>query len=126
MTILFNSARPLGQCENITTVWNAYTGDKRFNQGGWVDVSRHIDCDIIITDEFVRGKLPYQTIVMIAHGLAGFKTYGIDQPGPYLAADCKLTDYYICSSEYGRKIATSSSGIPIDRCIALGMPRTDN
>lgn len=126
MAILFNSARPLGQCENITAIWNAYAGDKCFCQGGWIDISKFNSCDIVITDEFVRGKSPNQTIVMIGHGLIGFKTYGIDQPGPYDAADCKLTDYYICSGEDIRSIAASSSGIPIERCIPLGMPRTDS
>lgn len=64
---------------------------------------------------------------MIAHGLTGGKLYGIDQPqGQFTSKCCKLTDYYITSSEYGRKFAASAAGIPIERCLALGMPRTDN
>jgi len=63
---------------------------------------------------------------MIAHGLTGGKLYGIDQPhGQFTPERCKLIDYYITSSEYGRQFAASAAGIPIERCLALGMPRTD-
>lgn len=64
---------------------------------------------------------------MIAHGLTGGKLYGIDQPqGQFTPECCQLIDYYITSSEYGRKFAASAAGIPIERCLPLGMPRTDN
>ena len=64
---------------------------------------------------------------MIAHGLTGGKLYGADQPqGQFKPECCRLIDYYITSSEYGRKFAASAAGIPINKCLALGMPRTDN
>lgn len=63
---------------------------------------------------------------MIAHGLTGGKLYGADQPhGQFTPESCALTDYYIATSEYGRQFAASAAGIPIERCLALGMPRTD-
>ena len=131
-TVLFNSARKLGRCENITAVWDAYHGDKVFlggakGLGGFVDVS---ECtpDVIVTDEFVRRKRPGQTVVMIAHGLTGGKLYGNDQrDGIFIRqpGGPELTDWYVVSSEYGRKFASTAAGIPVERCIPLGMPRTD-
>ena len=128
MITLFNSARNLYRCENITAVWDAYKGSKIFKRGGYVDLIKQDSdrYDIVITDEFVRNKDPHQKIIMIAHGLTGGKLYGIDQPqGQFTPECCKLVDYYITSSEYGRKFAASAAGIPIDQCLPLGMPRTD-
>ena len=99
-----------------------------FKRGGYIDlVKTHNDkFNIVITDEFIKNKAPNQTVIMIAHGLTGGKLYGIDQPqGQFTPEACKLIDYYITTSEYGRKFAASAAGIPIERCLALGMPRTD-
>ena len=64
---------------------------------------------------------------MIAHGLTGGELYGADQSqGQFKPECCRLINYYITSSEYGRKFAASAAGIPIKNCLALGMPRTDN
>ena len=131
MTVLFNSVRPLYRCENLTAVWNAYNGNKTFIQGGYIDLTKYKDnnnYDVVVTDEFVRNKAPHQKIIMIAHGLTGGKLYGIDQPSgqfKFNPDSCKLVDYYITSSEYGRKFAASAAGIPIEKCLPLGMPRTD-
>ena len=128
MTVLFNSARPLYRCENLTAVWNAYHGDKIFKQGGYVDLRKYDDnYHVVVTDEFVRNKRTGQKVIMIAHGLTGGKLYGADQPqGQFKPEHCRLINYYITSSEYGRKFAASAAGIPIKQCLALGMPRTDN
>lgn len=123
--VLFNSARPLGRCENITAVYDAYDGPKRFEQIGYGDVS-WLPQKVVVTDEFVTCKRPNQIVVMIAHGLTGGKLYGVDQPrGQFTPDRCGLVDYYVTSSEVGRKLAASASGIPIERCVLLGMPRTD-
>ena len=129
---LFNSARTLGRCENITAVWNVYWGEKRFiggakGIGGFIDVSNEPE-RVIVTDEFVKAKRPDQIIVMIAHGLTGGKLYGNDQKEGIFKRQpggCELTDWYVVSSEHGRRFASSAASIPIERCIPLGMPRTD-
>ena len=129
MTVLFNSGRPLYRCENLTAVWDAYDDDKTFKQGGYADLIKYGNDNykIVVTDEFVKTKAPDQKIIMIGHGLNGGKLYGIDQPrGMFNPKSCKLTDYYIASSEYGRQFAASAAGIDIEKCPALGMPRTDN
>lgn len=123
--VLFNSARPLGRAENVTTVYDAYEGERRYVMGGYVDVTCYEE-QVIVSDEFVTGKRPDQTVIMIAHGLTGGKLYGKDQRiGQFTPETCALIDWYVTSSEYGRTFAASASGIPIERCIALGMPRTD-
>ena len=38
MVTLFNSARNLYRCENITAVWDAYKGSKIFKRGVYVDL----------------------------------------------------------------------------------------
>jgi len=125
MTVLFNSARPLGRCENITAVWNAYDGPKRFIKRGFGSMSGQLE-DVIVTDEFITSKRPNQTVVMIAHGLTGGKLYGNDQRrGQFTPERCGLVDYYVVSSEAGREFASSASGITVERCLPLGMPRTD-
>ena len=128
MTVLFNSVRPLYRCENLTAVWNAYHGDKIFEQGGYINLKKYEnDFHVVITDEFIRDKYTGQKVIMIAHGLTGGKLYGADQSqGQFKPECCRLINYYITSSEYGRKFAASAAGIPIKNCLALGMPRTDN
>lgn len=126
MPVLFNSSRPLGRCENLTAVWDAYDGAKRFVRGGFGDLSRHADCPVLVTDEFVRAKPPGSIVVMVSHGITGGKHYGNDQPsGAYTPEACALVDWYATSSEAGRRFRASAAGIPIERCVPLGMPRTD-
>lgn len=125
MTVLFNSSRPLGRCENLTAVWDAWDGPKKFAMGGFADVSP-FDCDVVVTDEFVRRKRAGQTVVMLEHGLVGMKRYGLDQPhGVYAPEACGLVDWFITPSEHGRKFNASAAGISVERCPALGFPRTD-
>ena len=123
--VLFNSSRPLGRCENVTAVWDAYDGPKRFGQVGFGDVSRFPQ-RVVVTDEFVRSKRHDQTIVMVEHGITGGKLYGVAQPhGVYTSETCGLTDYYVVTSEQTREIGAASAGIPVGRVLPLGLPRTD-
>ena len=123
--ILFTSSRPLGRCENITALWDACEGDKEFAQLGYGDSSGH-PAEVVITDEFLQRKGAHQTLVMVGHGLTGAKKYGLDQPhGVYRRECCELVDWYVTSSEQTRPFAASAAGIPLERCVPLGMPRTD-
>ena len=123
--VLFNSSRPLGRCENLTAVWNAYDGEKVFVKNGFADVSYRPQT-LVVTDEFVHKKRPDQTVVMVDHSVHGGKLYGIDQPhGVYKRETCSLIDWYVTSSEHARTFAASSAGIPMERCLPLGVPRTD-
>lgn len=125
--VLFTSRRPLGRCENITAVYNAYDGDKDFIQENWRNPNPHIFRDeyrMMVTDEFV----PYSPgkLIMIEHGISGGKSYGLDQPNAYFRREhSKLIDYAVCTSRDTVALTAKSRGIPESRVLPLGMPRTD-
>ena len=125
--ILFASNRPLGRCENITAIWNAYRGAKEFTDLGVWRTSEQIrngGYDILVTDEFPsQSKAP---VIMVYHGLAAGKTYGLDQPHKYhTRRAAELLTWVITSSRDAIPIAAKQCGVPKERVKALGMPRTD-
>ena len=124
--ILFASCRPLERAENIKALWEAYDGEKDFIQ---MDGKRNNDelagdYDLLVTDEFVTkssGKC-----IMLGHGIAGGKTYGLDQPDPYHNMnDAKLLTWVVTSSRYVLGMVAKQCGVTIDRVLPLGVPRTD-
>ena len=126
MTVLFTSSRPLGRCENLTAVYDAFDGPKRFERLGYGDSSPFGDCRVVVSDEFLQRKGAGQVLVKLDHGISGGKRYGLDQPhGVYTREACQLVDWCVTSSEHTRIFDSSSCGIPIERVLPLGMPRTD-
>lgn len=126
--VLFTSRRPLGRCENITAVYNAYDGPKDFIQENWCDpIDPRIksgEFRAMVCDEFV----PYSPgpLIMLEHGISGGKSYGLDQPYPYHRAEwAKLIDYAVCTSRDTIGLTARSRGIPESKVLPLGMPRTD-
>ena len=112
--ILFASCRPLERAENIKAVWDAYDGEKDFIQ---MDGKRNNDelagdYDLLVTDEFVTkgsGKC-----IMLGHGIAGGKTYGLDQPDPYHNMnDAKLLTLVVTSSRYVLGMVAKKCGVAI-------------
>lgn len=124
MTVLFTSVRPLERAENVKAVFDAYSGEKEFQQmkGNRPDLSGRYS--LLVTDEFVHcspGKC-----IMLGHGIPGGKTYGLDQPNPYhTAGDGELLSYVITSSPATVPIVAKQSNVPQERVLPLGMPRTD-
>lgn len=133
--VLFVSDRKLERAENIRAVWNRCRHQKRFVQintkSGKYELSQAAKngYDAVVTDEHSvpiedKGNLK---ILMIGHGCTDGKQYGLDQAHPYFGEktseqlDCRST-----TSEDTRQIAASSAGIPVEKCIALGMPRSDS
>ena len=132
MVVLFCSNRPLGRAENITALWDAWNGEKRFaklGHGGAETVKRaEGNFGLIVTDEFIPPVVNKKTCktVMITHGVAGGKTYGLDQPRPYVSRrTTRALDYIIAPSEHMRELMAKQSGVDIEKVIPLGMPRTD-
>ena len=130
--ILFCSNRPLGRAENITALWDAWSGEKRFaklGKSGFETIKRAEGVfGLIVTDEFIPPVVNKKTCktVMITHGIAGGKTYGLDQPRPYISrAHGKALDYIVAPSEKMRELMAQQCGVDINRVVALGMPRTD-
>ena len=127
MKVLFTSCRPLHRAENIEAVWNAWEGDKIFGQmaGNLVcDELFRSDTDLIVTDEFVAfSPVP---VVMIFHGAAGGKSYGLDMERPYVNEDTmKYLSYVITTSKDMIPMTAKQCGILEDRVLPYGMPRTD-
>ena len=125
--ILFASCRPLERAENIKAVWDGYDGEKEFVQ---MDGKRNNEelgdskYKILITDEFVT-KSP-GTCIFIGHGIAGGKTFGLDQPDPYhTLTDARLISWAITTGRLTAGLTAKQCGIPVNKVLPLGMPRTD-
>lgn len=133
--VLFCSSRPLERAENVKAAWDAYDGGKRFAQirpDGTcpeAEAAEETGRRVIVTDEFlktVRGKDKCK-VIMVEHGLYGGKLYGLDQKVRYYTpAQTAQIDYFAVSSEASIRDLARCAGIPEERCIPLGMPRTDS
>lgn len=126
--VLFTSRRPLGRCENITAVYNAYDGDKDFiRENWWGEPDPRIksgEFSVMVADDFVSyspGKL-----IMLTHGASGGKSYGLRQPYPYHSAQqAELIDYVVSTSEATVELEAQQHGVPVSKVLPLGMPRMD-
>lgn len=127
MTILFSSNQPYMRAENIRALMEGYPGEKEFIQVNPWQPNPNLWSKrfaIRVTDEFI-GRSPGKA-VMIGHGIAGGKTYGLDQPRPYHNRErAKLLNYVITTSREMVPLVAKQSGVPEDRVLPLGMPRTD-
>jgi len=129
-SVLFVSQTPLGRCENLTAVWEAYDGDKAFRQGQ--DSMRTAERDgfsVVVCDAlpaYIEGKSSVK-VVNICHGITGNKFYGLDEGDePWIDRDAfAQTDYAITASVDSIPIVAGQLGIPTERVLPLGIPRTD-
>lgn len=125
--VLFTSRRPLGRCENITAVYNAYDGAKDFIQENWGHPNPQIYSDeysVMVADDFV----PYSPgkLIMLTHGASGGKRYGMNHRGGYHNAEqAKLIDYVVSTSAATVALEAEQHGVPIEKVLPLGMPRMD-
>lgn len=127
--VLFFSERNLDRAENIKAVYYAYDGGaKRFvthRELREIDYLKHSSYGIAVDDDF--GRYQEKPTLHIGHGIPGGKTYGLDQPNAYLTqAECNRIKYAIASSEHLVEHVARQCGIPKERVLPLGMPRTDS
>lgn len=84
------------------------------------------DTDLIVTDEFVRfSPVP---VIMLFHGAAGGKSYGLDMERPYVDKDTMRQLSYVVTSTHDSRMMEMTAkqcGVPIEKVLPLGMPRTD-
>ena len=128
MSVMFISLRPLERAENIKSIWDAYHGEKEFlhrtRDNKSYAILKEKKFDAVITDEFL--DYSDSPIVMIYHGLAGGKTYGLDQPHPYHKREfANLYECVVTSSTHMVDMVAKQAGIPKEKVLPLGMPRTD-
>ena len=126
--VLFVSFRPLDRAENLCAIYDAYTGNKvhihSYDSNYLKDVLSG-KYGLMVTDDFpaiTPGKC-----IMIWHGIQGGKTIGFDQPGhPYYDKTVADRMTYVISAGTGMvNIWSKCTGLPKDRILPLGFPRTD-
>ena len=125
--VLFMSDRKLERAENIKAVWDAYDGNKAFVTHSAFRENQSVrdsGYKLVVGDDFSIGaKAP---VIMIDHGCSGGKTYGLNQPNPYFTReDAKIIAYATTSSTETISLTAKECGIPEDKVIPTGMPRTD-
>ena len=126
MTVLFASDNSLERAENLRAVWDAYDGPKEFMRGARniAGVSGYpvVVCDTLTP--LVGGK--DFAIVNIGHAVTGGKVYGLGEQRPGIdPLALAQTDYAVSSGTEVTGITASHYGIPEDRALPLGTPRTD-
>ena len=122
--VLFASRRPLGRCENITAIYEAYDGDKEFVQLPSTKIADSSQYGLLVSDDsvpFSPGKL-----ILVTHGASGGKSYGLKQPQPYHDnGRAKLIDYVVSTSDRTISLEAMQHGVSEYKVLPLGMPRMD-
>lgn len=125
--VLFASQRTLARAENIRTVYRAYDGPKEFIKLDWWRKSPEIKTGkyrVMVTDE-IPAESPGKVIV-IGHGIAGTKFYGLDQPRPYETREnAALITYVVTQSPELIDQVAKQHGVKPEQVLPLGMARTD-
>ena len=116
------------RAENMKALYDAYHGEK----------TCMVYCDPKFPDEIGSGKYSLMVIdsfpffrsvktIMIWHAIQGGKYIGLDQPAErlYWPRHLRNMDLIISAGHGGAKMLSRCTGMPEDRILNLGMPRTD-
>ena len=125
--VLFAGTRPYGRAENISALYDAYQGEKKY-----ITVTANNDHPLIHSGEYdvmviddVPSASPGKTI-MIWHAIQGGKVIGYNQPNAYVNPErISKIDYIITPSIGTIEMWAASFRFPAERVLPLGMPRTD-
>ena len=126
--VMFTSEHPLGRAENLRAVFDAYDGPKDFVRG-----IRHMRTapqkgySVVVCDSLPEPMAEKRStsLVVINHGILGGKLYALDERRDLGERDFGQIDHVISSSTGCVPIASRMFGIPAERVLPLGMPRTD-
>lgn len=125
--VLFASVKPLERAENIRALYDAFDGQKEFIMTN--GCRRHPSIcsgayDLMVIDEY-----PTETpgkCIMVWHAIQGGKKIGLDQPEPYYYKwQAPLISCLVTSGDGAVPIFAKCSGLPEEKVLPLGMPRTD-
>ena len=122
--VLFASRRPYGRAENMSALYDAYQGEKKFIELEWHREHPDITSrkyDILVTDEFPSQKP--KICILLWHAIQGGKYIGLNQPNPYIKLG--LVDYIIAAGNGAIPMWSKCTSLPVDKILPLGMPRTD-
>ena len=127
--VLFVSGlgKSLDRAENLRAIYDAYTGAKECistHDSNYINVVESGNYDLMVIDVFPI-TTPKRTI-MIWHAIQGGKHIGLDQRGTYYLKEYgKLIDRIVVAGRGGIEMFHQCTGVPKDRIVNLGMPRTD-
>lgn len=117
----------LDRAENLRVLFKAYSGEKFITSTHNPEFGNMVgsgDYDLLVTDVFPTVK-PKKAI-MIWHAIQGGKYIGLDQRGTYYKPEmADLMDYIVVAGKGGVKMFHQCTGVPKERILNLGMPRTD-
>ena len=119
--------KDLNRAENMRALYDAYQGEKHFMsthnpEYGNVLGSGYFGLQVIDVFPTVRGP----KTIMVWHAIMGGKYIGLDQRGTYYRPDmADLMDYIVVPGRGGIDMFHQCTGVPKDRILNLGMPRTD-
>ena len=123
--VLFASNHTLERSESIRAVFGAFRGPKELIRPveAITDIRGY---EVVVTDTLT----PYVpdkdfTLVNIGHGVTGGKLYGLDEKRGVDSRALAQTDYVVNASTKTVDIAAKQFGIPQERVVPLGFPRTD-
>lgn len=125
--VLFAGTRPYGRAENISALYDAYSDIKQYlgiyNYDAFLKINNK-DYDVMVIDEFPRRFAKKN--ILIWHAIQGGKYIGYDQPKPYISKDLTdKIDYVIAAGTDSIPMWISCTGLPREKILPLGMPRTD-
>ena len=125
--VLFAGTRPYGRAENISALYDAYQGEKKYIQVSGDNSHPEIKSgkyDILVIDDF-PSETPGKCI-MIWHAIQGGKSIGYDQDAPYVTpARTNIIDYIIAAGHGAIPMWAQCVRLSEEKILALGMPRTD-
>ena len=116
------------RAENIRALYDAYPGEKTkmlYRDPEFPNVIMNGEYSLMVVDSFPTFH-PVKTI-MIWHAIQGGKFSGLHQPADrtYKREHAAYMDWVISSGGSGIDILSEYTGVPEDRILNLGVPRTD-
>ena len=125
-SVLFAGTRPYGRAENISALYDFFTGEKQYL--GIYDYNEFLkindNYNVLVIDEFPR-RFSKKNI-MIWHAIQGGKYIGYNQPNVYINPEIiERIDYIIAAGTNAIPMWTRCTHLPENKILPLGMPRTD-
>ena len=124
--VLFASNHTLERDESIRAVFGAFRGPKELIRP--VEAIADVRGYKVVVTDTLTPFIPDKdfTLVNIGHGITGGKLYGLDEQRAGIDRRAlEQTDYVVNASAKTVDIAAKQFGIPRERVVPLGFPRTD-
>ena len=119
--------KELNRAENMMELFLAYQGEKKFismHDANYMDEVMSGKYDLMVVDIFPTEK-PKKAIMMW-HAIQGGKHIGLDEKTSYYREQfAPMMDRIVVAGRGGIDMFHRCTGVPEDRIVNLGMPRTD-